>query len=147
MKYGPKRDKSVSSRIERSNYRKEQQEQKLAGVGRYVYQNNTPGDLSLPKPAEDGRKAIPSKARNVEYSKFIGDSYFMMMVPQTLILVEDLNMKNEKLITEQPPTVTTHGKVEYVVEKKDQKLNEGKPGKQDDLLLTEDPKGGIVVIE
>jgi hypothetical protein len=147
MKYGPQADRSRSNRIDRTNHRREQQEKALGGSGRYVFQNNTTGDLALPKPAEDGRKAIPPKSKSAEGSKFIGDSYFLKMVPQILVLVEDLTVKNEKLITEQPPTVTTVGRVEYVVEKKEQKLNESKPGKLEDVLLTEDPKGGIVIIE
>ena len=149
MKYGPKKDRSPLTRLERALHRREQQQTRLSGTGRYVFQNNTPGDLGLPKPAEDGRTAVPPKTKSAEGSKFIGDSYFLAMVPQTLILVEDLNVKTQpdKLLTEVPPTVTGSGKVEYVLEKKDQKLNESKPGKQPDTLLTEDPTGGIVILE
>lgn len=149
MKYGPKKDRSPSARLERTAQRVELKKSRLNGTGRYVFQNNTTGDLGLPKPAEDGRTAVPPRSRSQEHSKFIGDSYFLSMVPQTLILVEDLNVKNqpEKLLTEVPPTVTSDGKVEYVLEKKDQKLNESKPGKQPDTLLTEDPAGGIVIVE
>jgi hypothetical protein len=148
MKYGPKKDRSPHTRLERALHRQELKQTRLNGTGRYVFQNNTPGDLGLPKPAEDGRTAVPPKSRSANDSKFIGDSYFLAMVPQTLILVEDLNVKQtDKLLTEVPPTVTSSGKVEYVLEKKDQKLNESKPGKQPDTLLTEDPAGGIVVFD
>lgn len=143
MKYGPKKDRSPLTRMNRYAHRQELLEKKLAGDGkRFKYRNNTPGDLGLPKPAEDGRTGV-SKG-----GEFIGDGYFLSMVPQCLVIVEDLNMKENKLITEQPPVVTNEGKVEYVQQQqKKQKFNENKPNKQEDTLLTEDPVGGVVILE
>ncbi len=144
MKYGPKKDRSPFTRMQRFEHRQNLLRQRLASDGRrFKYRNNTPGDLGLPKPAEDGRTAVGPEG------EFIGDGYFLCMVPQCLIVVEDLNMKNNenKLITEQPPVVTNEGRVEYVQQQKQQKLNEGKPGKQQDVLLTEDPVGGVVVFD
>jgi hypothetical protein len=143
MKYGPKRDRSPLTRLQRFAHRQELVQQRLnSGTGRFKYRNNTTGDLGLPKPAEDGRKAIPAKG------EFIGDSYFMTMVPQLLIIVEDLTVKNEnKLILDQPPVVTNEGTVEFVQQQKSQKLHESKPGKEPEILLNEDPTGGVVIAE
>jgi hypothetical protein len=142
MRYGPKKDRSPLTRIQRLEHRQNLQEQRQVGTGRYKFRNNTAADLGLPKPAEDGRRAIPAKG------EFIGDSYFLSMIPQLLVLVEDLNMKNEsKLILDQPPVVTSEGTVEYIQQPKQQKFNESKPGKQEDTLLVEDPVGGVVIVE
>lgn len=144
MRYGPKKDRSPLTRMQRFEHRQNLLQQRLATDGRrFKYRNNTSADLGLPKPAEDGRTAVAPEG------EFIGDGYFLCMVPQCLIVVEDLNMKNNenKLITEQPPVVTNEGRVEYVQQQKQQKLNEGKPGKQQDVLLTEDPVGGVVVFD
>lgn len=141
MRYGPKKDRSPLTRIQRLDQRMKQMEERQKGTGRYKFRNNTLGDLNLPKAAEDGRKVVPVKG------EFVGDSYFLSMVPQILVIVEDLNMEKNKLITEQPPTVTTEGAVEYVQQAKKQKLNESKPAKQPEILLNEDPVGGIVITD
>ena len=138
MGYGPKKDRSPLTRLKRLEQRL-QQKQIPTDNRRFRFGNNTSGELALPKPSEDGKRSIPVDGN------FIGDGYFLCMVPQLLVILEDLQM--EKLITEQPPIVTTKGKVEYVVEKPAQKLNESKPGKQEDVLLTEDPVGGIAICE
>jgi hypothetical protein len=142
MKYGPKKDRSAFTRLQRFEHRQNQIQQRMQGTGRYKFKNNTTGDLGLPKPAEDGRRGIPKDGT------FIGDSYFLSMVPTVLSIVEDLTVKNEpsKLITEQPPVVTNEGTVEYVQAQKKQKLNETKD-KQPEVLLIEDPVGGIVIAE
>ena len=144
MKYGPKKDKSLASRIARFDERQKRLQSRLSGNGRYKFQNRTNGSLDLPKPAEDGRVTI------VKDGNFIGDSYFLTLVPEMLTIVEDLSMsktQENKLMTEQPPLVTREGKVEFVQQTKQQTLTESKPGKAPDLLLTEDPAGGIVVLE
>jgi hypothetical protein len=110
MRLRPKKDRSPLTRIQRFEHRQQELAKRLAGDGkRYKYRNNTVGDLSLPKPAEDGSTSIrPDK-------EFIGDGSFLVMVPQLLTIVEDLNMKKaeeNKLMTEQPPVVTNEGKVE-----------------------------------
>lgn len=146
MRIRPKKDRSPLTRIQRFEHRQDLLRQRLANDNkRYKFRNNTKADLGLPKPSEDGRNAIAPDG------EFIGDSYFLCMVPQCLVIVEDLSMKNNenKLITEQPPVVTNEGKVEYVQEKTGKiKLNENKPNtKQPEILLNEDPAGGVVVLE
>lgn len=140
------------------------------GTGRFVYRNQTKGDLMLPKAAEGGNKGpIPPG------ETWVGDSYFMYMVKTTneASLVEDLNaitepalhnieaekeltdilLKEEnnmvKLILDQPDRITTEGRVELVTApSKIMPLNEEPtdPTKQKDVLLTEDPMEGIQII-
>jgi hypothetical protein len=59
-------------------------------------------------------------------------------------------MSEEKLILDQPDTVTDEGKVEHVVSKKKKKLNETKSTgeQQPDVLLNEGPiEGGFVIVK
>ena len=135
------------------------------GHGIYVYENNTNGDLMLPKPTLSNQKIVPPKG------KFRGDSFFMTMVKNnSLKLVEIIqseqealkiieqninkegdNMQN-KLILDQPAMITTQGTVEHVqVEKccntkKNENLNISEEEKNKDILLIEDPIGTIEII-
>lgn len=135
------------------------------GHGIYVYENNTNGDLMLPKPTLSNQKIVPPKG------KFRGDSFFMTMVKNnSLKLVEiiqseqealkiiDQNINNEgdnmqnKLILDQPAMITTQGTVEHVqVEKccntkKNENLNISEEEKNKDILLIEDPIGTVEII-
>ena len=138
----------------------------LMGKGLYVYQNNTSGDLFLPRPTKSGINRIGFK------EEFQGDDYYMFMVhnnelrlvriieqpptAQALASQQSLNeaMENQmedKLITEQPPVVTNEGTVEFVARKpedKRKKLNENRPYQlpTDDVLLNENPLEGIEII-
>lgn len=107
----------------------------LAGSGLYLYQNMSDADLILAKPTHAGRlRAGPRE-------KFIGDSYFKnMREVACLLTIKEPGMDTEqKLITEQPPTVTKQGQVEYVVQQPGAApLNEDKPADQKaDVLLTD----------
>ena len=85
----------------------------LAGSGRYIFENNTSGDLQLPKPASNGNKWVQKGG------KFTGDSFYLKMVPRELKLIEvlvdanhqeNINESTEsKLILDQPDTVTQSG--------------------------------------
>jgi len=144
MRIRPKKDRSPLTKLQRFEYRQEKMKNSISSDSRrYRFRNKSNvADLGLPKPAEDGRTAVGLGG------EFIGDGYFVSLVPEFLVIVENLTMKNEsKLITEQPPIVTNEGKVEYVQQQKQQKLNEGNPDKQEDVLLTEDPIGGVVIFE
>jgi hypothetical protein len=86
----------------------------------------------------------------------------MQLVKQGMLrLVKELQSPNqqnvnesevkmqEKLILDQPDTVTEQGKVEHVVSKPAKKLNEtqGEEGKQPEVLLNEGPvEGGFVIV-
>jgi hypothetical protein len=125
----------------------------LAGEGLFLFQNNTLGELILPKP--------PFGSSNTTIAKgaiFKGDSYFLSLVRTADLKFlgeatqEDTKiMKEEKLILEQPPTVTPKGSVEHFVEKpetKKKKLSESDdPNPEPAILLTEDPVGGIVIMD
>jgi hypothetical protein len=149
------------NRYERSNYLRAKLEKDLSGEGLYVYRNNTPGDLSLPKPDAKGSR-LPIKPGG----QFEGDNYFMGMVRSNeLKLVREISpprdkgelMKesHDKLILDQPPTVTGDGAVEHVAPQggyyagPDKKLplapvNE-QPGPSDRLIV-EDPFDGVEII-
>ena len=134
------------SKYERANMRQDKLKAIMSGAGRYLFKNNTSGELELPKmPLESNNRKI---GKNQE---FIGDSYFLQMLKtndlKLIRIIEDKDVNMDKLITEQPPVVTEDGKVEFVVnDPKKKKLNEEKDGQpKKNVLLTEDPMGGIVI--
>lgn len=112
----------------------------MAGVGEFVFENNTKGDLYLPRPTVTGR----SKVRLGE--QFVGDSYYMQMVKShELKFIREVEQPMEKLITEQPPVVTEKGKVEFVQDaqppvKLEQDKNSG------EILLNEGPLDGVKIL-
>lgn len=143
------------TKAQRAEIRKQQLANAIAGEGKYLFQNNTSGELQLPKiPLNAVSKNVPKGG------KFIGDSYFLQLVKTNdLKLIQTMESpmeSREKLITEQPPIVTTKGTVEYVQQPKGKKLHEGTPTTTEeeeekvrklDVLLTEDPLGGVVIVD
>lgn len=131
------------------NTREQQLEQKkkaLEGTGEYIFQNNTKADLYLPRPTKTGRRVIRHDPKSGKGEMFIGDSYYFQMVKtHELKFIREVNMPQEKLITEVPPTVTHEGTVEYVRQTSDGNLNEEKT-KEQEVLLTEDPLDGITLL-
>jgi hypothetical protein len=144
------------NRFEKKEVRAQMLENALHGEGMYLYRNNTNADLTLPRPTRSGIRSVgPGK-------EFQGDNYYMQLVKQGMLrLVKELQSPNqqnvtesevkmqEKLILDQPDTVTEQGKVEHVVSKPAQKLNEtqGENGKQPEVLLNEGPvEGGFVIV-
>lgn len=140
---------------------KQKREDMYKGYGIYIFENITNADLLLPKPTLGGQKMIPPK------TKFRGDSFFMTLVKtRSLRLVEIIqaeeivknqnesinslgdNMQN-KLLLDQPDTVTNNGKIEHVqVETcptNNCKINEEEEQKKN-VLLVEDPVGSIEII-
>lgn len=134
--------------------------QAFSGTGRFVYKNCTKGTLSLTKPAMNGSRQIPPGA------EFEGDSYFMQFTkpPENVlafirviesstpapssvcppVLTEGVNMEN-KLILDQPNTVTANGTVEHVVAS--QTINEAIPdANKKEVLLNETPLDGVEII-
>lgn len=142
----------------------DQRRAKLAGEGLYLFQNMTRATLVLGKPCRDGRTHIEPMAR------FEGDSFFKNLKECVCLatlqdpnqaaaeaaektLTEATQMAEQKLITEQPPTVTKDGKVEYVQEPAGQQpVNESNPaekpakGKKKDILLSEAPTDSIRIM-
>ena len=142
-------------RINKKLTRQERKQQKLdqlafntKGKGKYVFANNTSGDLKLLKPNAAGKLYIGKD------EQFEGDDYFFQMVKTHDLryireIAHEESMKENKLILDQPDAVTTEGKVEYVETGKGKKqLNENRPEKKEkNVLLTEDPISGVVIVE
>jgi hypothetical protein len=129
---------------------------KMTGTGLYRFKNNSKGTLMLPKPAQDGRRQIG------EGEEFIGDSYFITFMKKELIIVEQLatepepleerNIMSEKLILDQPDTVTVSGTIEQVV-RAQQPVPAQLPLIEDDadptkknVLINEDPLEGMEIV-
>ena len=128
----------------------------MHGSGIYVYQNNTKGDLDLPKATKSGKKSLRVG------EQFQGDNYYMRLVQtnelryikcivsadaENTVLKEEV--VSDKLILNQPDRVTTQGKVEQVLVEPKQTLNENQPKSnkpKNDVLLTEDPMEGVEII-
>lgn len=118
----------------------------LSGSGKFVFENNTKGDLYLPKDRQDSARSGMNRRMVRKGERFVGDDYFMFMVKShELRLIEEVKeVVAEKLITEQPPVVTHQGAVEYV--QGETKFNEQRPAVEEDVLLTEEPLGGVKVV-
>lgn len=146
MKYQQK-----MTRFEKSEMKSQKLEEALMGSGLYLYENRSKqAELTLPKPTKSGRRVIGPK------EQFQGDSYFMQLVRTgTLSLIKELQspqqealMEEQKLILDQPVTVTTDGVVENVVQaspKRQLQENKGK-SKNPDVLINESPVDDSFVI-
>lgn len=135
MKYQEK-----MNRYEKKQLQEKILDEALAGEGLYLYENNSDADLTLPRPTQSGRREIGGR------EQFQGDDYYMQLVrtgflrlikelqpptpaapPQTNIQEQNevtmTEQKQEKLILDQPDTVTTEGTVENVAQP--QQCNKG----------------------
>jgi len=117
------------------------------GKGQYIFENNTKGDLLLPRSI---KISGVTTSRLPVGGQFTGDSYFFQLVPKELKFIEEIKEQSmeQKLITEQPPTFTKQGQVEHILEDKAKKLNEIKEDKkpEDPVLLTEHPLDGVKIL-
>lgn len=143
--------KKPQNQYEAKIARKNKLEHRLRGEGEYLYRNNTNGTLDLPKTSLDGARRVPVNG------EWRGDNYFMLLVKKnearlvkTISHPERKDNMTDKLIVDQPETVTTQGTVEQVVvdeNEKTQKLTEQPvQGGQEEVLLTEDPMDGVEII-
>jgi hypothetical protein len=153
------------NRFEKKANRQQKMKDALHGEGLYVYENNTRGDLDLPKPTASGKKSLKVG------EQFQGDNYYMRLVPTMLRYIrcivpagqqqaveqaapaqplnEGTTMSEKQLILNQPDRVTNKGKVEHVVNQPQQPLNEGQPTKSaptPEVLINEDPMDGVEII-
>jgi len=153
-----------TSSYERREMRAAKLEKALHGQGLYVYENNSGGDLILPKATASGLKKVGMG------QQFQGDSYFMGMLKtnelkliKTLVTPEQENKmkmeqlereKEQKLLLDQPDTIKGVGKVEYVVPT-DTPMNEAPTPAQpiatpepesEEKLINEDPVDGVDII-
>lgn len=161
------------NRYERREMHAEKLKNNMSGTGVYVYENNTEGDLRLPKPTDSGVRQISPK--NKPGCRFQGDSYYLQWVgsPMNLLklveevvpkmthtelmdhrakqeqLIEEEAMANEQqLLLDQPDTINHQGKIERVVSEPGQKsLNDNtEVDQKPEVLLTEDPLDGVEII-
>lgn len=144
------------NRYEKREAQEKKVKSSLFGTGKYLYENNTDGDLSLPKPTNEGIRNVGPRKR------FEGDSYYMKLVGQPMNLLKLIKKisceetkekemtEEKKLILDQPDTINNQGKIEHVVSDQvpvqnlndNTDLNEKKP----DVLLNESPVDGVEII-
>jgi hypothetical protein len=153
MKYQQK-----MTRFEKRDLHSKILEESLHGEGLYIYENRSAeADLTLPKPTKSGKRIIGPK------EQFQGDNYFMQLVRtgnlrfikeiQAPINLKEVKMNEEKLILDQPETVTTEGTIERVAPASKPipvaPLSEnGKIKSENPVLINEDPlDDGFVIIE
>lgn len=142
------------NKYEKKEIRSQMLENALHGEGIYLYRNNTNADITLPRPTKSGTRVVAAG------KEFQGDNYYMQLVKHGMLRLvkeiqspeqqyaEEVKME-EKLILDQPDTITEQGKVEQVVAKPVKKLNEQKDdkNKEVDVLLNEGPvEGGFVIV-
>lgn len=161
------------NRFERREMHAEKLKNDMSGTGVYIYENNTDGDLKLPKPTDSGVRQI--SPRKQPGCRFQGDSYYLKWVgsPMNLLrlveevvpkmtfeeeqrhkaqqelLLEEENMSNEKqLMLDQPDCITKDGKIERVVVEPTQvQINDNTEiPKPVEVLLNEDPLDGVEII-
>jgi len=141
------------NRYEKKQMQHDQMVKAMHGEGLYLYENNTDATMTLPRPTSSGLRMIEAR------KQFQGDNYYMQMVKTGhLRLIKELispakqkeaAMAEEKLILDQPDTVTQKGKVEHVVDQDVpvQKLNEADSEEQPEVLLNESPvDDGFVIV-
>lgn len=147
------------SRYERKLIQEQRAKESLSGSGVYIYENNSDGDLALPKPTQSGVRSVGPRKR------FQGDSYYMKWVgpPMNLLrLIEEVlpqtkemdnkekEMSEKKLILDQPDTINNQGKVEHILvdQTPQQSLNDSTnlDEKKPEVLLNESPIDGVEII-
>ena len=115
----------------------------------HIFENHHNYDLMLPRPAHKNLNIVKAK------SKFYADKDFQEYVKVGMIryigpheTTKEVLMEN-KLILDQPKTVTTEGTVEHVSVGqtcKKKVLKEGEGENQEAILLVESPSAGIKII-
>jgi len=146
------------NKYEKKEIRRANIEKAMGGEGLYLYENHSPADLTLPRPTKSGVRLVGSK------QQFQGDNYYMQLVrtghlrlikelqspEQERAVVENMENAEEKLILDQPDTITEHGKVEHVVDDTVplKKLDESEDDAiKPDVLLNETPAAdGFVIV-
>jgi hypothetical protein len=146
------------NKYEKKEVRAQQIENALHGEGMYLFQNSTNADLTLPRPTKSGLRIVGPK------QQFQGDSYYMQLVKTGFCrLIKEIQSPaqqqaasevkvEEKLLLEQPDQITQQGKVEHIVVKPQQKLNEAKgklpQAQQPQVLINESPvDDGFVIVQ
>jgi len=118
--------------------RRQKQVEARKGTGRYLFKNRLQQDLMLPKPAEGNITIVGVNGT------FIGDSYFMQLVPGTIFLVKDLNPPEEEQIKENKEELITE--IPPAVKASEDEVVKAKAEESNGKLLIEQPAGAIEVI-
>tara|TARA_Y100000034_G_C6910429_1_gene424490 strand:+ start:7034 stop:7759 length:726 start_codon:yes stop_codon:yes gene_type:complete len=130
-----------------------------AGQGYFLYENNTGGTLMLPKVTDSGVRQVEAADPNRPGSgRFQGDDYYMGLVRSNMLRLiktlrtpqqeETIMENNEKLILDQPDTITEAGKVEHVAaDKPVQPLHEGDGEEGPVVLLNENPMDDVEILD
>lgn len=130
-----------TTRKERREKMKAKARAAMHGDGLYIYQNITNSELHLPRPTKAGRRSVGPR------EKFLGDSYYKTLKDVICLQEIESPMKQEQmLLTEVPPTVTTHGTVEYVAAAPSVTLVEEEDREDKPVLLTEAPLDGVRIL-
>jgi hypothetical protein len=145
------------NKYEKKAWKHEKLEDDMSGNGLYLYENHSEADLSLPRPTKSGLRSVGPK------SQFQGDDYYMQLVrnghlrlikvlqtPEQEQALQEATVEQERLILDQPETITEHGEIEHVINTNTpvQKLHEGGDQPQPDVLLNEGPvDDGFVIVE
>lgn len=145
------------SKLEKKEHKQHAVAEALSGAGTYLFVNNTNADIKLPRATKSGLREIGPRAQ------FQGDDYYMQMVrtgelrlvkvlqtPEQELQtnLQEQNM-SDKLILDQPDTITQHGKVEHVVAPSPrQPLHEAGGQTPPPVLLNEGPvDNGFVIVD
>jgi hypothetical protein len=140
------------NKYELKEIRRQKLEKIFEGSGRYLFQNNTSGSLEFPARPQ-------SKIKTIQKGEiFEGDSYYLQYVRtnelKQLEVLEEPNKKEsvmpDKLILDQPDTITEQGKVEHVVQGSPvQPLRESEKAEETkEVLLNERPvDDGFMIVE
>ncbi len=144
------------NKYEKKAWQHEKLENDMHGEGLYLYENHSEADMTLPRPTKSGLRSVGPK------SQFQGDNYYMQMVRNGhLRLIKELQSPEQeraareeamedKLILDQPETITEHGEIEHVINANTpvQKLHEDDNQPQTDVLLNEGPvEDGFFIVE
>lgn len=145
------------NKYEKKAWQHEKLENDMHGEGLYLYENHSEADLTLPRPTKSGLRSVGPK------SQFQGDNYYMQLVrnghlrlikelqsPEQEKAIREGTTMEDKLILDQPETITEHGEVEHVMNTNTpvQKLHEDDNQSQPDVLLNEDPvSDGFFIVE
>ena len=150
------------NKYERKENNRNQVQKAMHGEGLYLYENNTNADMTLPKPTNSGLRSVGPR------QQFQGDNYYMSMVKvghlrlikelqspaqertanDAVINEETIMEQQEKLILDQPETVTEQGQIEHVQSPTTaQPLNESGDQPKKDVLINESPvDDGFVIV-
>lgn len=128
---------------ERKRQVEERAKSKSAPKSLFVFENITKSDQQLPRISHDNKSWIKPGER------FVGDDYYRCVRGFAFVeSYQEESKVSEKLILDQPDTITNAGKVEHtIVDRNPQKEAKSEAKSKDkETLIVEDPIDGVDVI-